>query len=233
MRFKTLLILCLSIGLSPGAISDRSVRYVDRTLVALDPEDVRQISVPIVYENGILFTYAGSDKDRVALSGNFWKWTRRVDLKKSAYGLFYIFVPLDLKKGVYHYRYIVNGIWVNDPQQVYFVNDGYGTRMSTFKLKKDIHKQLIFPRSLGKGVFRFVLKDKGYKKVSLVGTRNNWDPYVEPLKKKSGRWVLDIKMDPRKTFYLFWVDGKTILDPANPNVAHRPHGEKVNHIPRQ
>ena len=209
-----------------------SVIYRGGQLVELEPHSIGQITVPIVYENGILFTYSGKDSDEVYVSGEFWGWGKRKKLAKNIYGIYYTFVPLEIAQGTYSYRYIVNDIWINDPQQKYFVEDGYGTKMSALVLDKGLSLYIRSPKYLGNNKFEFFLKDGGFKKVSLVGTRNNWDPFVEPMVLKNGYWILTLKMHRKKTFYRYWVDGETRLDPNNPHVAKRKHDEDVNFIPK-
>ena len=153
-------------------------------------------------------------------------------MKKNVYGIYYTFIHLEIGSNTYPYRYLVNDIWVNDPEQTYFVHDGYGTKMSALKLKGDLIRYVKSPKYLGGNKFHFFLKDDGFKAVSLVGTRNNWDPFVEEMVLKNNYWMIELEIHPKKTFYRYWVDGETILDPANHNVAMRKHEEKVNYIPK-
>ena len=212
--------------------SNHSVIYRNEQLTELNPDSIKQISVPVVYENGILFTYSGLKGDEVYLSGAFWGWVKKKKLKRNEYGIYYTFAHLEVDRDVYPYRYLVNDIWINDPEQTYFVHDGYGTKMSALKLEKDLRRYVKSPKHLGDDKFHFFLKDAGFKKVSLVGTRNNWDPFVEEMVLKDGYWAITLNMHPKKTFYRYWVDGETILDPTNPHVATRRHNEKINYIPQ-
>lgn len=208
-----------------------SAIYHDKQLTELRTTSIQQITVPIVYENGILFTYLGKETDEVYISGEFWKWSKKRKLKQNLYGIHYIFVSLEIPKGIYPYRYVVNDIWINDPQQPHQVDDGYGTRISALLLEKNLVRYIESPKHLGEDRFTFFLKDEGFKVVSLIGSRNNWDPYAESMVLKDNYWTLTVKVNPKKTFYLYWVDGKSILDPKNLNVAMRRYEEKVNFIP--
>ena len=78
-------------------------------------ERVARLAKPTRYEDGFLFTYAGKKEDVVYLSGSFFNWTKRVRLVSNEYGVFQVFVPMELLKGVYTYRFLVNHVWQNDP----------------------------------------------------------------------------------------------------------------------
>jgi len=61
---------------------------------------------------------------------------------------------------------------------------------------------------------------KGYeqaKKISLIGRFNGWNPDRNVLKKKGTQWECKIQFPPGKYSYRFFVDGKEICDPDNPD----------------
>jgi glycosidase len=61
-------------------------------------------------------------------------------------------------------------------------------------------------------------KDKKVKSVAIAGDMNDWMPSKTPLhmNQKDGKWQTEILLFPGKYQYKFVVDGKWILDPANP-----------------
>ncbi len=62
-------------------------------------------------------------------------------------------------------------------------------------------------------------KLKGYanaKNVYLAGDFNNWSPDGFPMTRVGDEWVLSQHLAPGKHVYKFVVDGKWIVDPANP-----------------
>jgi Glycogen recognition site of AMP-activated protein kinase len=188
------------------------------------------VSKPIVFEDGILFTYASSEKKDVYLAGSFVGWQKKIKMIRGEYGVFYIFVRLKLKKGTYSYRFFSDGVWQNDPQQIFFLNDGNGTRISAFKLPINIVQYQSSPVKVSGSKFKFFLKNKNYKKVSWVGSRNSWDPYVDKMKLIDGYWVIVLRIEPDFIFYKFQVDGKSILDPENINISRLENGEDVSYV---
>ena len=60
---------------------------------------------------------------------------------------------------------------------------------------------------------------KGYNNagnVFLSGSFNNWSRNGFPMKWENGEWKLKVYLPPGKHLYKFVVDGKWIIDPANP-----------------
>ena len=211
--------------------ADTSTLDMKKKLLKVNPQQIKQVSVPVVYENGILFTFAGKDDDTIFVSGSFWGWAKKIKMLKNDLGIYYAFLRLAIKKGKYSYRYQVNGIWLNDPQQTFMLNDGYGTRISALQLKRNLNQYIQSPIKLAGDRYKFVLRDRGYKKVSWIGTLNNWDPYVSQMTLVDGYWQIELSIKPGKRFYRYWIDGKTFIDELNLNTTLRPGGEKVSYCP--
>ncbi len=55
------------------------------------------------------------------------------------------------------------------------------------------------------------------QQVKLKGEMNSWNADATILTKKNGVWSVDLWLEPGTYQYLFVVDGKEILDPANPD----------------
>ena len=59
-------------------------------------------------------------------------------------------------------------------------------------------------------------KDKKYKKVQIAGDMNDWNPGKSNFRLKDKLWETDLLLYPGKYQYKLVVDGKWMLDPANP-----------------
>lgn len=198
----------------------------------LHQNEIRSVSKPIVYTDGILFTFAMENVKSVFVSGTFVKWVEHIELKKNDFGIYFRFYKRNFTKGTFTYRYFVDGIWMNDPMQPLNVDDGYGTRISAFELKLPLSIYDKTPVLLKNGKFKFLLKNKDYKKVSWVGSKNSWDPYVDVMAlNEEGFWEIELEISSDRIFYKFYVDGKTVLDPLNPNITRTGSGEDVNFVP--
>lgn len=194
-------------------------------------EKLHAITKPIVYENGILFTCDAGEKDEVALSGSFVHWNQHIKLSRNAHGIWYAFLALEVPAGTYTYRYLVNRLWVDDPQQTLVVPDAYGSVMSALKLPYSLVQMKVSPRPMGGNKYLFFLKDEGYKQVAWVGSRNRWDPYTDPMTLENGYWQITLALLPGQGLYRFRVDGKDRLDPRNVNEGELKFGEKVSAVP--
>ena len=69
------------------------------------------------------------DAKTVYLVGDFNQWKPQVNrLTKNKDGIFR--TRLTLPTGLHQYKYIVDGVWHEDPQAIRFVVNSYGTRNS-------------------------------------------------------------------------------------------------------
>jgi len=64
--------------------------------------------------------------------------------------------------------------------------------------------------------FSFDPKSKKYKSVQIKGQMNDWNPAKTVLEFKNGKYVTSMWLNPGNYQYLYVLDGKEILDPANP-----------------
>jgi hypothetical protein len=64
--------------------------------------------------------------------------------------------------------------------------------------------------------------------VSVAGTFNAWAPGAAPLARKDDTWVGEVEAEPGRHAYKFIVDGRWMLDPANPETER--DGEYTNSV---
>lgn len=71
------------------------------------------------------FSFSAPDALSVMLVGDFTHWQKEpISMKKDARGIWKASVSLD--PGVYHYRFLVNGEWRDDPECTIRVPNPYG-----------------------------------------------------------------------------------------------------------
>jgi hypothetical protein len=230
--FVALFFTQLSLVARESERGNETITLIGERLEGHYAPDIRAISKPIVYENGILFTFsAGKTNDDVCISGDFFHWNKRLKMSINQHGIFYCFIKLEIPAATYKYRYFVNGFWLNDPEQTMVVVDEYGDKITAFKLPKDLIDFEKSPKLLATGKYLFFLKDKNYQSVSWVGSKNSWDPFVTPMKLENGYWQIVLSLKPTELFYLYCLNGNNkILDPANHSTASLKFGEKVSLI---
>lgn len=151
-------------------------------------------------EGNTPFQLAGfKDAKKVILAGSFNHWKEhqiRMTPNDSGWE-----ITLDLAQGIYEYKFIVDGDWMEDPANPLKIMNQHHTWNSillvgetvTFKLANQLDAQ----------------------KVILSGSFNNWNEHAFPMKKRADGWYTDIPLPPGKHYYKFIVDEKWMLDPEN------------------
>lgn len=136
---------------------------------------------------------------RVFLSGSFNNWSTLKDGMKKTQGGWMIDEKLD--PGVYEYKYIADGRWMTDPNNLQNVNDGAGNTNSVYFK------------------YNYTFKLAGHStanRVTVAGDFNNWEPDELEMQKKAGNWERRMYLADGRHEYRFMVDGDWITDPANP-----------------
>ncbi|WP_370479684.1 glycogen-binding domain-containing protein [Tamlana flava] len=136
---------------------------------------------------------------RVILAGSFNKWDEHLfKMNKTEYGWE---LTLQMKPDIYQYRYIVDGQWMEDPNNPYKTRNEFDEFNSVINIKEYT-----------------TFKLRGYtnaQKVVLAGSFNNWDEHELVMRKMDYGWKYVIPLSGGKHHYKFIVDGKWIVDPNN------------------
>jgi len=67
------------------------------------------------------------------------------------------------------------------------------------------------------------------KHVSVIGDFNNWQPDGNPMHRRpDGSWIAQVPLHHGHHRYMFFVDGKTILDSRAQGIARNERNEKVS-----
>ncbi len=149
---------------------------------------------------------------RVFLSGNFNSWSTLKGLMKKIDGGWVL--DIKLEPGIYQYKYIINGHWTTDHNNLLEADDGAGNTNSvyykynhTFKLKGHADAQ----------------------RVMIAGDFNGWNANELAIDKHGNTWEKQLYLSDGKHDYRFWVDGKWIEDPENP-VKEKNNSDGFNSI---
>ncbi len=97
-------------------------------------------------------------------------------------------------------------------------NDFSGLELISFKHNGEVYQVPVKLVKSPKYLFTYKLQD-GEKQVNLFGQFNSWDRQNLPMKDSNGDGVLEVEipLDPGRYEYKFYVDGKEVVDPANPD----------------
>jgi hypothetical protein len=159
--------------------------------------------LPFITRDSVVRFYLRNNNQakRVMLAGSFNKWSPdALPMKKTDSGWI---AEVKLGSGKYWYKFIADGKWMIDPDNLQRENDGLGNTNSVFFKTNTIFR-------LG-----------GYsnaKKVYLAGSFNDWQPNdIRLFRIPAGWWELPVYLAEGTHTYRFIVDGNWIADPTNPS----------------
>ena len=136
---------------------------------------------------------------RAFLSGSFNDWSTLKGLMKKTDGGWILDIKLDA--GAYEYKFIADGRWMDDPNNLQHVNDGAGNVNSVYFK------------------YNYTFKLAGHtsaQRVMVAGDFNDWDANELVMEKTAKGWERQLYLGDGKHEYRFLVDGEWITDPANP-----------------
>ena len=158
----------------------------------------------------IIFSLDRPEAEDVRVTGSWNNWDPEgIKMSKSQKGVWSVTIPL--KPGYYTYKFYIDGKWVPDPDVEAKVADGKGgwaTPLAAYSKKSDYVP------------VRFSLHRPEADDVRVTGSWNNWDPEgIRMAKDESGLWSITIPLKPGTHYYKFYIDGKWVADPDEPEKA--------------
>ena len=160
-----------------------------------------KIYTAVPKENGnakfILEGYENANE--VILSGSFSRWDEeflRMQRTENGWEL-----NIDLRPGVYQYKFIVDGDWIEDPSNTEKVRNEFDGFNSVIRIKKEVTFHLN--------------KFNDASEVILTGSFNNWDEHQLKMKKTDSGWIQTMVLPGGKHHYKYIVDGEWKVDPDN------------------
>lgn len=157
---------------------------------------------PFATRDSITTFYLQNNKSAgsVKLAGSFTNWeTNSISMTRTDSGWI---ADVKMAPGKYWYKFIVDGNWKSDDNNILRENDGKGNINSVFY----------------KTNYTFRLNDYAdAKKVYLAGSFNNWQPKDLQLQRTATGWELPVYIAEGTHTYKFIVDGNWKVDPANPD----------------
>lgn len=152
-------------------------------------------------KGNLTFTLDGyTDANEVVLSGTFNLWNEKAfKMQKTENGWK---LSLNIRPGVYEYKFIVDKEWIHDPLNPIMIQNEHGTYNSIVDIRSEETFYL-----------------NGYleaKKVILSGSFNNWSEADCSMDKTEKGWKYTTILSGGKHHYKFIVDGEWICDPDNP-----------------
>jgi len=136
----------------------------------------------------------------VKLAGSFTNWeANNIAMTKTDSGWT---ADVKLGPGKYWYKFIIDGNWKTDDDNIQRENDGKGNINSVFYKTNYVFRLNDYPDA---------------KKVFLAGSFNRWQEKELQMKRTAAGWELPIYLADGTHTYKFIVDGNWKVDPANPD----------------
>ncbi len=152
-----------------------------------------------------------SKASKVYIAGSFNQWsTSELPLTKNTEGWE---INLELDPGKYLYKFIVDGKWINDPNNHLQEKDTEYNTNSVFYVSN--HRFLLNGHERSKRVF-------------VSGSFNNFSKRELEMEydQVSGAWFLDVFLPQGTYYYKFIVNGRWIPDPENPDIRSDKYGNQ-------
>ncbi len=160
---------------------------------------------------------------KVALAGTFNGWNNEVHFfarqprgKESLKESLWV-CRLNIRPGMYEYRYVVDNTWMQDSANTLAVENEFGGKNSV----------LVVPST--EGTVEFTLA--GYPRaqaVALAGTFNGWSTRRHLFFRQGNLWKCRLHLPSGRYQYKFVVDGRWVLDPNNTMVVENEFGTGNN-----
>lgn len=140
-------------------------------------------------------------KHSVFLAGDFNNWHPNNTPMKEKAGIYE--TELELHKGQYAYKFVVDGRWICDEKAHNFFGDGFGEQNSVIIVGDDLNQ-------LYQVKFSYKPKTKKAKKVALVGSFNRWSNTRDLMQKnENGNFEITIYLRAGEYHFKYLIDDKT------------------------
>ncbi len=191
-------------------------------------------SKPVMTGGYLVFPYRGSQKPYrfVGIAFDYEGYSRIHAFVKNKKGTFVFYgqIPEGIKE--FRYRLVVDSVWQHDTSNPLIEYDQMGVRLSKFVLAETQNipnDEKLGPQFRPDGSIDFYLRGEPGVYAFIMGSFNQWDPFMTPMKEISpGLYKVSLTLGPGRYYYNFLFNGQRIRDPNNFFQAMGPGGELVS-----
>ncbi len=173
----------------------------------------------------VFFTLEYPDAADVFLTGDFNGWSETANPMMKEGEVWTVVLVLD--NGRYEYKFLVDGIYIEDLDNPEKSADPYGSYNSVVVVGEPVEsKSALVPAKLSnaKGV-KLGYYNPSARFVFVSGSFNDWSADATPMNSDGdGNWSAKLDLDTGKHEYKLVVDGSWQTDPENPNTASDSYG---------
>lgn len=156
---------------------------------------------------------------------------KQEEVRYRATGLFFLLYPIPEGEEVLEYRYVVDGVWMDDPQAVDSSKSPSGLLVSRFPIPQIEYRSKQSPETRTGRQVTFRFRAAPGSRVYIAGSFNDWDPFMYRMREDSktpGLYTLRLKLPEGIHFYHYVYNGHEITDPLNSRVAVDRQGKRVS-----
>jgi len=183
-------------------------------------ETMKNASAPRWTGEYVLFSYSAHHTVlRVGIAFAHEEYRTVHNLFRNPHNVFVLPYRPPQDEGQLVYRYVVDGMWISDPQNPRTMDTAQDVRLSYYFIPRS-REEIMTMELEEAGKHTFTFRSSRAKRVSLAGSFNSWDPYLYRLERVPGTddlFSLSIALPEGTHYYYFLVDGKRMIDPRNPN----------------
>jgi hypothetical protein len=243
--FSFLLFATIGMAVSPFpydlAAQDQPDRGISTTTF-LQVSGISQAGEPRVFDDVVVFTYEQREFARYVAAAFEHEGYQELHVftarkREGQSDLYYLTYPVTSEQRQLHYRLVVDGVWLTDPNAPKQRLDRNGVTVGTVTLNEPPPYERTSPRLNNDGTvtFYFALNTRisptletvdartvsiasfTNPRISIAGTFNGWDPYLHRLTGPGpdGFYSVTIPVPAGPHHYYFLIDGQRILDPLN------------------
>lgn len=214
---------------------------IDNIELHVEVTSMTEAAPPRVVDGRVLFSYEPSGR---TITGP--RFTRYVGVafehenysevhvfSRNQNGIFFLIYPIpsDGRIRTLRYRYIVDGLWLPDPENPNRVRDVAGIAISYVDVPVPEADQGDLPRLQRSGRMLFAFRGEPGRIVHIAGSFTNWDPFMHRLRESApGEYSITLRLPPGTYAYYFVVDGERVLDPFNPDTAYDLDGNPASRV---
>lgn len=190
--------------------------------------------LPRVTMSGVLFAYQDRFARNVSVAGTFNSWEKNdFPLKKNINGVWYGYVQIP--KGEYEYKYVVDGLWKHDPVNPASIDDGFGDIKSRLVVEQDIEDRPDRPLPIDYEIVRFRFYDKNLPSsysISVLGTFNDWRSNLTVMRDDDydKEWFTTVRLKEGEYYYKFLLAGREFFDPENGARQISPENKEASYL---
>lgn len=190
-------------------------------------------TLPLMSGGYLVFPYRGTQKPYrfVGIAFDYEDYSRIHAFVKNKKGTFVFYGKIPEGIGEFRYRLVVDSVWQHDTSNPLIEYDYMGVRLSRFILtpSPEMITEKLGPHLRPDGSIDFYLRGKSGVYSFIMGSFNQWDPFMTPMREISpGLYKVTLMLGAGRYYYNFLFNGQRIRDPNNFFQGIGPGGELVS-----